>query len=202
MALFFYLFSFCIVASSIAVVASRNPVHSVLWLICTFLTSSGLFILLGAEFIAISIVVVYVGAVAVLFLFVVMMLGGGEEETGKASLVRLGFNSLLMLTMIYELCLIIRKGLAGSSGLYSTHLNKVNITNTHAIGEILYTDYIIEFQLCGLILLTAMIGSIVLTLRSRDGVKKQVKGDQLATSVDSVKVKKVKFREGIRGIKY
>ena len=169
-ALLFYFFSFVILSSSIMVVTSRNPVHSVLFLIFAFFNSAALFLMLGAEFIAMMLVVVYVGAVAVLFLFVVMMLNIKVSEIKKNFQRYLPYGIALGLLLLIELVIVI------NADFNYDILNNENynlMSNTHLIGSVLYTDYIHLFQISGLILLVAMIGAIVLTLRQRDGVKKQ-----------------------------
>ncbi len=170
---FFWLFSSVVVISSIAVISSRNPVHSVLFLILAFVNSSGLFVLLGAEFLAMILLIVYVGAVAVLFLFVVMMLNI-EVETIKLQARKYFFSGILVGgVLLVEL-------IFSSLSWNSIKLNRVDsfeknlsISNSHDIGTVIYTDYFLLFQLAGSILLVAMIGAIVLTLRKREGVLKQ-----------------------------
>lgn len=208
MDIFFYIFSSIIVLGSVGVVTSTNPVYAVLWLVFTFLNSSAIFVLLGAEFIAMTIVVVYVGAVAVLFLFVVMMLRVGEDRKKDHSFRKILVNKFisigLMILLIVDLCLIVRASFSdGYDTAYLSNPHNNETTNTHLIGQILYTDYIVPFQVSGLILLTAMIGSIVLTLRKREGVRKQVASSQLLRDAKkSIELTKVKFKEGIDGIKY
>lgn len=208
MDIFFYLFSSIIVLGSVGVVTSANPVYAVLWLVFTFLNSSAIFILLGAEFIAMTIVVVYVGAVAVLFLFVVMMLRVGEDRKQDHSFGKVLGNKFisigLMFLLVVDLCLIIKASFSDRYDIaYLSNPHNNETTNTHLIGQILYTDYLVPFQVSGLILLTAMIGSIVLTLRKREGVRKQVASSQLLRDPKkSIELTKVKFKEGIDGIKY
>ena len=170
----FYLFSFSAITGGLMTVISRNPVHSVLWLILAFLSSAGLFVLLGAEFLAMLLIIVYVGAVAVLFLFVVMMLDV-DFSTLKAEMA-----SYLPLALLIGVVLIMQLSVAFGVWTYAdTALSSrealINSTdhNTHAIGMILYDQYFILFQLAGLILLVSMIGAIVLTLRHRKNVKRQ-----------------------------
>jgi NADH-quinone oxidoreductase subunit J len=174
-ALAFYLFAFILIASAVMVIAARNPVHSVLFLILAFFNAAGLFVLLGAEFLAMILVVVYVGAVAVLFLFVVMMLDIDFAELKRGTLQYLPFGALIGLILVAELVM------AGSAWVLKpatkTALGSATppgITNTAALGRILYTDYVYYFQIAGLVLLVAMIGAIVLTLRARPGVRRQV----------------------------
>ena len=162
--LFFYLFSFIITACAVMVISSRNPVHSVLFLILAFFNSGALFVILGAEFLAMMLVIVYVGAVAVLFLFVVMMLNINFSK------IKEGFQKYFPIGLFIEIILMVFSG-----DLLVNKNNELNdnIPNTHKIGSLLYTEYIYVFQLSGLILLVAMVGAIVLTLRDRPGVKKQ-----------------------------
>jgi len=174
-ALAFYLFAAILIASAVMVIAARNPVHSVLFLILAFFNAAGLFVLLGAEFLAMILVVVYVGAVAVLFLFVVMMLDIDFAELKRGTLQYLPFGALIGLILVAELVM------AGSAWVLKpaakTALGSATppgITNTAALGRILYTDYVYYFQIAGLVLLVAMIGAIVLTLRARPGVRRQV----------------------------
>ncbi|MBI1329487.1 MAG: NADH-quinone oxidoreductase subunit J [Alphaproteobacteria bacterium] len=184
-ALAFYLFSAVLVASGFMVVASRNPVHSVLFLILAFFNAAGLFVLLGAEFLAMILVVVYVGAVAVLFLFVVMMLDIDFAELKKGALQYLPIGLMVGLLLLAELLF------AGSAWIFApaasdalAHAAPAGVTNTAALGHILYTDYVVYFQIAGLILLVAMIGAIVLTLRHRPGVRRQSIARQNARRVD------------------
>ena len=170
----FYLFSFSAIIGGLMTVISRNPVHSVLWLILAFLSSAGLFVLLGAEFLAMLLIIVYVGAVAVLFLFVVMMLDV-DFSTLKAEMA-----SYLPLALLIGVVLIMQLSVAFGVWSYAdtapgAREALINSTdhNTHAIGMILYDKYFILFQLAGLILLVSMIGAIVLTLRHRKNVKRQ-----------------------------
>jgi NADH-quinone oxidoreductase subunit J len=198
-AFFFYLFSALAVASAVMVISSRNPVHSVLFLILCFFNAAGLFILLGAEFLAMILVVVYVGAVAVLFLFVVMMLDVDFVELRQGMLNYLPIGVVIGLIVLGELVL------AGSTFLYEPGSLKTiasptpaGITNTEALGRIMYTTYFYYFQAAGLILLVAMVGAIVLTLRHKVGVKRQVIADQVARGpATAVEVVKVKSGQGI-----
>jgi len=173
-AIAFYLFSAVLIASAMMVIAARNPVHSVLFLILTFFNAAGLFVLMGAEFLAMILVVVYVGAVAVLFLFVVMMLDVDFAELKRGSLQYLPFGALIGLILAAELIMagslwVLKPAATGALA----HVTPAGVTNTEALGRILYTDYIYYFQIAGLVLLVAMIGAIVLTLRSRPGVRRQ-----------------------------
>ena len=170
----FYLFSAVMIASAFMVIAARNPVHSVLFLILAFFNAAGLFVLMGAEFLAMILVVVYVGAVAVLFLFVVMMLDVDFTELKSGALQYLPIGALMGLILLAELVMV--GGVWVMAPGASTALasaTPAGMTNTVALGRILYTDYIYYFQIAGLVLLVAMIGAIVLTLRSRPGVRRQ-----------------------------
>jgi len=182
-ALFFYMFAGVCVASAIMVVAARNPVHSVLFLILAFVNASGLFILLGAEFLALILVVVYVGAVAVLFLFVVMMLDVDFAELRQGFLNYLPIGAVVGLVLLVELLLVVGAWAIGP-GVPRTVVLPIppaeTVTNTEALGLVLYTRYVYFFQAAGLVLLVAMIGAIVLTLRHRPAVRRQNVSDQLA----------------------
>lgn len=200
-ALFFYLFAFVAVASAFMVISARNPVHSVLFLILTFINASGLLLLTGAEFLAMILLVVYVGAVAVLFLFVVMMLDIDftELRVGAAKYAPIG--ALIGLIVAVELVVVI-----GGSTISPEALNAITQPipavaerqNTQALGDVLYTDYVFFFQIAGLVLFVAMIGAIVLTLRHRTNVKRQDISAQVArTPETAVKVVKVKPGQGV-----
>ena len=175
-ALFFYLFAGVMLASGVMVVISRNPVYSVLFLILAFFNAAGLFILVGAEFLAMLLVVVYVGAVAVLFLFVVMMLDINFAE------MRAGFQKYLPLGLIVGGILVFELVLAMYGDAFGSKTTPITseIANTTQLGGVLYTKYAFLFQVAGLILLVAMIGAISLTLRKRVGVRRQVIADQNA----------------------
>jgi NADH-quinone oxidoreductase subunit J len=173
----FYLFAFIVCASGLMVILARNPVHSVLWLILAFFNAAGLFLVIGAEFLAMILVIVYVGAVAVLFLFVVMMLDV-DFATMRSGFARyLPFGLLLGLVLAVELILVAGAWAFGDLTVAARAAPapgpEAGLSNTQAIGTILYTDYVFAFQLAGMILLTAMVGAIVLTLRHRPGVKRQ-----------------------------
>ncbi|MBL8557509.1 MAG: NADH-quinone oxidoreductase subunit J [Hyphomonadaceae bacterium] len=172
-AIAFYLLAGVAVLSAFAVVAARNPVHSVLFLILTFFNAAGLFVLLGAEFLAMLLIVVYVGAVAVLFLFVVMMLDVDFVELKQGFLKYMPLGGLVGAFLLGELILV--TSAVRGSGLYTDSPAGLpdGVTNAERIGRVLYTDYLLLFQLAGLVLFVAMIGAIVLTLRRRDGVKRQ-----------------------------
>ena len=197
----FYLFATVIVASAVMVISSRNPVHSVLFLILAFFNAAGLFVLLGAEFLAMILVIVYVGAVAVVFMFVVMMLDIDYVELRQGFLHYLPIGGLIGLILLVEL-LAVAGGWTVAPQAASMAAAPMppaeTTTNTHALGELFYTHYIYLFQVAGLILLVAMIGAIVLTHRRRDGVRKQKIPDQLARRAEeTVKLRKVPTGKGI-----
>jgi NADH-quinone oxidoreductase subunit J len=170
----FYLFSGVMLLSAFGVIAARNPVHSVLFLILSFFNAAGLFVLLGAEFLAMILMVVYVGAVAVLFLFVVMMLDIDFAELKRGAQDYLLLGAGVGLLLVAELIAIVFVWKNGQVAVPAVdHAMQSGLTNTQALGRILYTDYIYYFQIAGLILLVAMIGAIVLTLRHRPGVRRQ-----------------------------
>ena len=195
-ALFFYLFASVTVAAGFMVIAAKNPVHAVLFLILAFFNAAGLFVLLGAEFLAMILVVVYVGAVAVLFLFVVMMLDVDFAELRAGFMKNAPLGALVGLILLAELVLVVGvrfvnpKALAAPTAPIPSAGS--GITNTEALGRVLYTNYVYFFQGAGLILLVAMIGAIVLTLRHKAGVKRQSISAQVArrksTAVEVVKV--------------
>ena len=194
----FYLFSSVIVASSVMVIFSTNPVHSVLFLILAFLNSAGLFVLLGAEFLAMILVIVYVGAVAVLFMFVVMMLNINFSEMRAGVLRYLPTGGMIGLVLFAELVFIILTWQAGTGvidPLVST--GGTDVSNTRALGDLLYTKYFYLFQVAGIILLIAMFGSIVLTVREREGVRRQRIAQQIGRNRDdSIEIKKITPRSG------
>ena len=200
-ALTFYVFAFFTVVSGALVISARNPVHSVLFLILAFFSSAGLFVLMGAECLAMILVVVYVGAVAVLFLFVVMMLDINFVELRQGFLQYLPAGVMIGLVLLVELVVIVA-GHAMAPEAGTTVAQPIppvdKISNTQALGELFYTHYIYLFQAAGLILLVAMIGAIVLTHRKRDGVRKQRISDQInRRAEDSVEVVKVETGKGI-----
>ncbi len=181
----FYIFSFVMLLSSLMVISTKNPVHSVLFLILAFLNAAGIFVILHAEFLAMILIIVYVGAVAVLFLFVVMMLDIKTTIEKSNILQYLPIGLFIGFVFIAELVIVLinTKLELSNMQILSNPLNKfAELSNTKAIGSILYTDYILHFQLAGVILLVAMIGSIVLTLRERTGVKRQSVVEQLSRS--------------------
>ncbi|MFK7866035.1 MAG: NADH-quinone oxidoreductase subunit J [Alphaproteobacteria bacterium] len=178
----FYLFSGVLLISALLVISARNPVHAVLFLILAFFNSAGLFLLIGAEFIAMMIVVVYVGAVMVLFLFVVMMLDVNfislQQGMAKNLVAAIAVGAILFIELAITLSSWSLDALSGARALAPIP-DPMEIDNTRALGQVLYTEYVYLFQGSGLILLVAMIGAIVLTLRTRDGVKRQVIRHQL-----------------------
>ncbi len=200
-ALAFYVFAFVVMASAAMVVVSRNPVYSVLFLILAFFNAAALFVLIGAEFIAMILIIVYVGAVAVLFLFVVMMLDINLTELREGFLKYLPVGALIGVVLLAEILLglgVIGGGTTSLSGLDKAGTQVAGVDNTRAIGRVLYTQYFYLFQVAGLVLLVAMIGAIVLTLRSRPGVRRQRVSDQLyRPKGDAVTVVKVPTREGV-----
>ena len=197
--LFFYLFSVVATASAVMVISSRNPVHSVLFLILTFFNAAGLFILAGAEFLALILVVVYVGAVAVLFLFVVMMLDVDFTELRRGMLSYLPIGGAIGMILLVELVLVLGTwNFASEAGKIAEPITQGGVTNTEALGQILYTKYFFYFQAAGLVLLVAMIGAIVLTLRHKQGVKRQNVADQVARNpATAIEVRQVKPGQGI-----
>ncbi|MEQ8817971.1 MAG: NADH-quinone oxidoreductase subunit J [Thalassobaculum sp.] len=200
-ALVFYLFAAVAVASGAMVISSRNPVHSVLFLILAFFNAAGLFVLMGAEFLAMILVVVYVGAVAVLFLFVVMMLDINFVELRQGFIRYLPVGAAIGLVLLAELVLITGAWTFApsvSSGFSAPIPPVGETTNTHALGGLLYTRYVYLFQAAGLILLIAMIGAIVLTLRTREGVKRQsIEVQNARRPEDVVEVMKVTRGGGV-----
>jgi NADH-quinone oxidoreductase subunit J len=200
-AAFFYLFSGLAIASAFMVIAARNPVHSVLFLILAFVNAAGLFLLMGAEFLAMILVIVYVGAVAVLFLFVVMMLDVDFAELRQGYLQYLPIGVLIGAILLIELILVVSTWVVDPAVLRAPMAAippADRVTNTEAIGRVLYTQYFYFFQAAGLILLVAMIGAIVLTLRERPGIRRQDISKQVARNKETaVELRKVPFREGV-----
>ncbi len=200
-AIAFYLFSAVAVAAGVMVISSRNPVHSVLFLILAFFNAAGLFVLMGAEFLAMILVIVYVGAIAVLFLFVVMMLDINFVEMRQGFLQYLPIGALIGIILLAELVMI------GGAWVVTPEAASVaavpapdpaTVTNTEALGQVLYTKYAYLFQLSGLVLLVAMVGAIVLTLRQREGVKRQSIATQVTrTREQAIEVKDVTPGQGI-----
>jgi NADH-quinone oxidoreductase subunit J len=197
-AIAFYVFSAILIACSLMVVASRNPVHSVFFLILAFFNAAALFVLLGAEFLAMILVIVYVGAVAVLFLFVVMMLDVDFTELKKGALKYLPLGAAVGLALVFELGVVgYFWAFPAASGSALASATPAHVTNTAALGMILYTTYVYYFQIAGLVLLVAMIGAIVLTLRHRPGVRRQSISRQNArTPAMAMELKDVKPGQG------
>ena len=193
-ALFFYLFAIVTVASAVMVILSRNPVHSVLFLILAFVNAAGLFVLIGAEFLAFILIIVYVGAVAVLFLFVVMMLDVDFAELRQGFITYLPIGGAIGIILFFELAAVLVGWTIGPDvGKAITAPIPDHISNTEALGLVLYTRYVYFFQAAGVILLVAMIGAIVLTLQHKANVKRQSIAAQnarsKATAIDIVQVK-------------
>ncbi|MGH6947414.1 MAG: NADH-quinone oxidoreductase subunit J [Kiloniellales bacterium] len=197
----FYLFAAVLLAAAVMVISARNPVHSVLFLILAFFNAAALFVLLGAEFLAMILVVVYVGAVAVLFLFVVMMLDINFVQMREGFLQYLPVGALVGLILLIELALAVGTWAFGPQAQMVAAVPTPpasEVSNVEAIGRVLYTDYIYLFQASGLVLLIAMVGAIVLTLRQREGVRRQSIARQVGRSrEDSVEVKQVPSRSGV-----
>jgi NADH-quinone oxidoreductase subunit J len=200
-ALFFYLFAGVCVASAFMVIAARNPVHSVLYLILAFVNAAGLFVLLGAEFLAMILIVVYVGAVAVLFLFVVMMLDVDFAELRQGFLSYLPVGAFVGIVLLTELLLVVGGwaiNAAAPKAIRQPIPPMADITNTEALGRVLYTEYVYYFQASGIVLLVAMVGAIVLTLRHKARVKRQDMAAQVRrTKADAMEVVKVRPGQGL-----
>lgn len=193
----FYLFSAVLLASAVMVVSARNPVHAVLFLILCFFNAAGLFLLMGAEFIAFILIIVYVGAVAVLFLFVVMMLDINFRE------LRQGFRRYLPIGATVGLIILAQLTLVLSAWVYNEHsmtslITGTGIDNTRALGQLMYTEYFYPFQVSGLILLVAMIGAIVLTLRHRPDARRQRVDNQMTRQIsDTIEIRKIQSGQGV-----
>ncbi len=198
-AIAFYLFAAVTVASAVMVVASRNPVHSVLFLILAFFSAAGIFMIAGAEFLAMILVVVYVGAVAVLFLFVVMMLDIDIAELRQGVLDYVPLGALIGVIMLIEIGMALAAwSFAPEAGGAVAAAMPAGVSNTEAIGKVLYSEFIYVFQASGLVLLVAMIGAIVLTLRARPGVRRQSIAAQVGRRrADAVELKDVKPGQGL-----
>ncbi len=200
---FFYLFATICAVAGVMVISARNPVHAVLFLILAFVSSAGIFILLGAEFLALILVVVYVGAVAVLFLFVVMMLDVDFTELRSGFLSYLPIGALIGIILLIELILVlgswaITPEVTANIMTPAPPLNE--LSNTEALGRVLYTKYVYFFEAAGIVLLIAMIGAIVLTLQHKTGVKRQSIPAQVArTPADSIEIKQVESGKGLQG---
>jgi NADH-quinone oxidoreductase subunit J len=199
--LFFYLFSAVIIASALMVVGSRNPVHSVFFLILAFFNAAGLFVIVGAEFLAMILVVVYVGAVAVLFLFVVMMLDVDFVELRQGFLTYLPIGALVGVVLLAELLVVLAGWAFAPSAAHSIVVpipGAAEMSNTAALGEILYTRYVFFFQSAGIVLIVAMIGAIVLTLRHKPGIRRQSIDAQVNRDpAASVQIRKVVSGKGL-----
>ncbi len=198
-AFFFYLFACICVASAVMVIASRNPVHSVLWLILAFVNAAGLFMLMGAEFLAFILIVVYVGAVAVLFLFVIMMLDIDFAEVKHGVLQYLPFGLLIGGILLVELLLIVGTWTIGGVGAHAGAVPiPANVTNTEALGLVLYTRYVYFFEAAGMILLVAMVGAIVLTLEHKVRVRRQnISVQNNRMPADAIEIVKVRVGQGL-----
>ena len=203
-AIFFYVFSFIAIVSAIMVTASKNTVHSVFFLILDFISISCLFIMIGAEFLGMIMLIVYVGAVAVLFLFVVMMLNVAQQKNqwfiSEVSSGHIPIGLVIRSLIFFELLIVIG-GWKYKPDLFNSKDLEISnkISNTHSLGEILYTDYIHVFQISGMILLIAMIGAIVLTFRQREGVKKQSYIKQISRErSEGVEVLEVSSNKGVK----
>ncbi|MFM2043702.1 MAG: hypothetical protein RLY86_2278 [Pseudomonadota bacterium] len=198
-AIAFYAFAAVLLASAVMVISAKNPVHSVLYLILAFFNAAGLFVLIGAEFVAFILVIVYVGAVAVLFLFVVMMLDINFQELRAGFLQNLPIGLLVGVVLLAELVFVASAWYVSPDAVARNVAPAgASVSNTEAIGQVLYTQYVYAFQASGLILLVAMIGAIVLTLRSRPGVRRQKIADQVArTREQAMTVRKVPTRGGV-----
>ena len=202
--IFFYFFSVVAIISAIMVTASKNTVHSVFFLILDFISISCLFIMIGAEFLGMIMLIVYVGAVAVLFLFVVMMLNVAQQKNqwflSESSSKHIPIGIIISIVIFFELIIVIGGWKYKPELLNSNNFNTLSeITNTHSLGQILYTDYIHVFQISGMILLIAMIGAIVLTFRQREGVKKQSYIKQISRErSEGVEVIEVSPQKGVK----
>jgi NADH-quinone oxidoreductase subunit J len=200
-AIFFYLFAGTCVAAAFMVIASRNPVHSVLFLILAFVNAAGLFVLLGAEFLAMILIIVYVGAVLVLFLFVVMMLDVDFSELRRGLLHYLPVGAFVGIILLIELLLVVFTWTIGphvQQAIATPIPPLANMPNTEALGHVLYTRYAYFFQAAGIVLLVAMVGAIVLTLHHKPSVKRQTIADQIARSKQTaIEIVKVRSGQGL-----
>ena len=203
-AIFFYTFSFIAIVSAVMVTVSKNTVHSVFFLILDFISISCLFIMIGAEFLGMIMLIVYVGAVAVLFLFVVMMLNVSQQKNqwfiSTESSKHIPVGLIISVIIFFELIIVIGGWKYKPNIVSAMSLNFDNdISNTHSIGYVLYTDYIHIFQLSGMILLVAMVGAIVLTFKQRSGIKRQFYFDQISRErKDSVEIVNVENNKGVK----
>lgn len=195
----FYLFSTVLIAGSVGVILGRNPVHAVLFLILVFFNTAGLFLLLEAELLAFLLVIVYVGAVAVLFLFIVMILNINFQELRREMTRYVPIAGIVTLLLMGELFFVSQKDSDIISAIELNPLSKNTKTNIHQLGEILYTDYVFVFQIAGIILLVAMIGAIVLTLRVREGKRRQSISAQTARTLEqTLQLCQVPFHQGVK----
>ena len=202
--IFFYTFSIIAVISAIMVTASKNTVHSVFFLILDFISISCLFIMIGAEFLGMIMLIVYVGAVAVLFLFVVMMLNVAQQKNqwfaGQATSKHIPVGLIISTLIFFEIIIVIG-GWKYKPEIFDINnsLANTSVSNTHSLGQILYTDYIHVFQISGMILLVAMVGAIVLTFRQRSGVKRQSYIKQISRErIEGVEVLEVQSNKGVK----
>ena len=204
MAIFFYMFATLIVLSGIMVILSRNPVHAVLWLIFTFCNGAGLMVVVGAEFIAIMLIIIYVGAVAVLFFIVVMMLDIKFSEFKGGVDSAMSFAFVMAFLLFADLAVIILLGTKTIIPMGNIAFAiQPDIGNAYAVGRLLYTEFILPFQTAGIILFVAMIASISLTLRRRSGVKRQNVAEQMARNKDnSLSVAQVDGKSGLSNLNY
>ena len=199
-AIFFYLFAGICVASAFMVIASRNPVHSVLFLILAFVNAAGLFVMMGAEFLAMILIVVYVGAVAVLFLFVVMMLDVDFAALKEGALQYLPVGVVIGGIFLAELLLVVGAWTLGPGVPHAIAAPiPADITNTEAIGRVLYTNYVYFFEIAGLVLLVAMVGAIVLTLHHKPEAKRQKISEQVARDKTAIELHTVRPGQGLGG---
>ena len=200
--IFFYFFSIIAIFSSLMVITSRNTVNSVFFLILDFISVGCLFIMVGAEFLGMIILIVYVGAVAVLFLFVVMMLNVAEQKQswfiGKKS-THIPTGLIVSVLILLELLVVVGGWKYKEDVMSSSTLVLSDISNTHQIGLVMYTDYILYFQISGIILLLSMIGAIILTYRKRENIKKQSYINQISREkISSIEIKKIEFEKGVK----
>ena len=207
-AIFFYTFSIIAVVSAIMVTASKNTVHSVFFLILDFISISCLFIMIGAEFLGMIMLIVYVGAVAVLFLFVVMMLNVAQQKNqwfaGQSTSKHIPVGLIISTLIFFEIIIVIG-GWKYKPEIFDINnsLANTSVSNTHSLGQILYTDYIHVFQISGMILLVAMVGAIVLTFRQRSGLKRQSYIKQISRErVEGVEVLEVQSNKGVKTVSY
>ena len=199
--IFFYVFSAILIFSAVMVISARNPVHSVLFLVLAFFNAASLFVMLGAEFIAMSLAIVYIGAVAVLFLFAVMMLEINTAGLRKGMMKYISVGGVVGLVLLAELVWLYSAWKVEPGAMLRVAFpipDAEAVTNTHALGQVLYTEYVYLFQMAGLILLVAMIGAITITLRKRSGVRRQNISEQVAVKPKEIlKIVKVETGAGV-----